>query len=744
MNMALSVLRAAGVAICVVDREAKIAFANHEAEVLLGAPIATLTDRCLADRITARDLGPGLVPLIDKALAGEPTRGFEAFLTGPDGRVPVELAIDAVKKTHAVVTLRDVTDVELVADAVRLARRRLEALVANLRGAVLVEDERRRVVLANDAFCAMFAAPVPAAQLVGMDCAGSAAAAAPLFRDSVGFERRIAELLEARLPALEEKLELSDGRTLERDYLPIDVEGVRRGHLWVYRDITQRVLEEQTLRAAMAAAEEGSRAKDAFCAMLSHELRTPLAGILGMVDVQLHDATLEADQRTALGTVQRAGENLLTLINDLLDFAKIREGRFMVEARPCAPLAEIREAVEPLRSVASEKGLVVDFVVEEGVPELASTDAVRLRQVVTNLVGNAIKFTERGGVTVRAACRGPRVLRVEVDDTGIGIPAAERGRIFDPFAQGEAGAARRYGGTGLGLAICRQIVERLGGRIDFEARVPLGTRFFFELPLGAVEAVREAEANTSVSARVARLRVLSAEDDEVNRLVAARMLAHLRCDVVFARQGDEAVATYLEQGPFDLVLMDCQMPGVDGFEATRRLRSEGVTAPIVAMTANAMQGDRERCLAAGMDDHVSKPVSLQTLEAILARWGERRPSARAPSQPSDPVLDDSLLESLGGAAPPDLRRELRDLYLRDATVRVDRLRAAVASNDLREVTRLSHALKGASSSVGARRLARRAALLEKVDAETLPSLGALLVAELDRDLAAVRELMATW
>ncbi len=741
--MALSVLRAAGVAICVVDREAKIAFANPEAEILLAASLATLTDQCLAERIAPREGGDGLVSLVGKALAGEATRGFDAFLTGPDGRVPVELTVDAVKKTHAVVTLRDVTDVELVADAVRLARRRLEALVANLRGAVLVEDERRRIVLANDAFCAMFGGPPPA-QLVGLDCSGSAAAAAPLFRDPAGFERRIGELLEARLPALEEALELSDGRTLERDYLPIDVEGVRRGHLWVYRDITERVLEAQALRAAKLAAEEGSRAKDAFCAMLSHELRTPLAGILGMVDVQLHDASLEADQRTALGTVQRAGENLLTLINDLLDFAKIREGRFQVEPRACAPLAEIREAIEPLRAVASAKGLTVDFVVEPGVPELASTDGVRLRQVVTNLVGNAIKFTERGGVTVRASCPGARALRVDVDDTGIGIPEGERDRVFDPFAQGEAGAARRYGGTGLGLAICRQIVERLGGRIGFEARAGEGTRFTFELPLGVVEPGWEVEASAPVSARAAPLRVLCAEDDEVNRLVAARMLAHLRCDVTFATHGDEAVSTYLEHGPFDLVLMDCQMPGVDGFEATRRLRAEGVTVPIVAMTANAMQGDRERCLSVGMDDHVSKPVSLDTLEELLARWGERRAARRVASQPADPVLDDSLLASLGAGASPELRRELRDLYLRDATVRVDRLRVAVADNDAREVGRLAHALKGASSSVGARRLSRRAALLEKVDAETLPSLGALLVAELDRDLAAVRELMATW
>ena len=396
------------------------------------------------------------------------------------------------------------------------------------------------------------------------------------------------------------------------------------GIVGVYRDITAA---ERELARARDAAEAGSRAKSRFLAAMSHEIRTPLNGVLGMNRLLLQTALTE-QQRGYARTIRASGKSLLVLIDAILDLSKIEAGQMELDIGKFEPRRIVEEATIALAVQAAEKGLAFCAHIDADVAQVLMGDGARLRQVLTNLVGNAVKFTERGAIAVEVSQREIDFDRVElsiiVRDTGIGIAPHALARLFQRFAQADSSTSRRYGGTGLGLAISEQLVTLMGGRITVETDVGVGSSFAITLPLahGFGPAIDDADSQVGDLDLLGKaLRILVAEDDEVNRLVIGAMLASLghRCDMVV--DGREAVAQ-VQREHYDLVLMDLQMPELDGIAASQAIRAlpgDVARTPIVALTANAMLEDRATCRAAGMNDYVAKPVSLRQLHDAITR-----------------------------------------------------------------------------------------------------------------------------
>ncbi|WP_425092900.1 ATP-binding protein [Tropicimonas sp. S265A] len=405
--------------------------------------------------------------------------------------------------------------------------------------------------------------------------------------------------------------------------------GTLIGEVAVERDISRQKDREHELACAKVAAEEGARTKERFLAMVSHEMRTPLNGIIGLTE-NLLDGDLSCDQRRTAQTVLSSGESLLTIINDILDLSKLEAGRMEVTTEPVIVPEVATQIAALLAPLASEKGL--SLVIETGsAPETAvQSDQGRLRQILLNLVGNAIKFTHQG--EVRLAIQPSVVadmpgLVFHVSDTGVGIPKDRIDHIFDAFAQADASIAREFGGTGLGLAISKKLARQMGGDISVTSAIGSGTCFSLTLPAPPVQtdapssavSVASPPVNSSV---MATLRVLVAEDNKTNRLLMQKLLAPLCMELSFAHDGEEAAEKAGLMRP-DLILMDMQMPRCDGLESARRIRAEEVRAgrgraPIVALTANGYAGDRDACLASGMDGFLTKPVRRQDLFVLVA------------------------------------------------------------------------------------------------------------------------------
>jgi PAS domain S-box-containing protein len=704
----------------------------------------------------------------------------------------------------------------------------------SLHAAILLEDEHRKIVATNQVFCDIFKIPISPEQMIGADCSNSAEQSKGLFKDSENFVTRVQDILKNKVLCLNEEMVMSDGRTLERDYIPIYLNGNYSGHLWKYTDVTERKNAEKViinrgakfkgiidnfhlgllevapdgrilqanesfcemsgfsceelqgqdggdllldreekelmtarntgrtegkedvyelrvfnknketrywlvsaapllgddgevhgsigihwditemkqlefeLKGARHKAEESSKAKAMFLANMSHEIRTPLNGIVGMAE-QLAQSQLDADQRYFVDIMRSASSTLLSIINDVLDISKIESGKFSIETTPFNLNETIRRTLSIFGEKAKQSNLSLDIELmdDRGIMHLG--DPHRLSQVLFNIVGNAMKFTQVGYVRVTSQlARGENdmcFVSFSIEDTGVGMDMAYLTKVFEAFTQEDASVTRKFGGSGLGLSIARNIVHIMGGTIEIESEKGKGTRVNIRIPMriSNEKTKQDIVEITDLQKSLKGLRVLAVEDNELNRMVLQVILK--KCEVVLtiAHNGQEAI-DLIQQQEFDLVLMDVQMPIVDGLEATKYIRNElKMIIPIIGLSANAMREEAEICRQAGMNDYLVKPYSERVLVEIMKKWSTEVMATESTKDGNEVAeeLDLSVLKQYVGND-IDALRDVVTGYLKHLPPQLDRLELALVGSDVLALRHELHQLKASMEIIGVR------------------------------------------
>jgi PAS domain S-box-containing protein len=726
-----SVLDAAtDVAIIGTDAERRVAVFNRGAERMLG---------WRAEELVGRETPLAFHDPAEVAEAGGVINSGDWTYVRKDGtRLPVAITIHSIVGEDGEVKgsmgiARDETRQREAEAALRLSEQRYRSVVESVIEIVFQTDLEGRWTFLNPAWEEVTGYPVG-------ESMGRAAIDYLHPDDRPRMAELFAPLVARRVDTVQSELRYiakgGEHRWVAiRASASLDAESELIGIAGILSDVTERKLAAEQLALARDQALAAARAKSEFLANMSHEIRTPMNGVIGTAELLLQ-TDLTPEQREYATTVHGSGEALLRIIDDVLDLSKVEAGRLELEAIDFDLPGALRHACDLFLPRAREKGVALECDLDESLPSLVNGDPVRLGQVLANLVSNAVKFTDEGMVRVNAhvedSADDALLVRVEVSDTGIGVAPEAIDGLFASFAQADTSTTRRYGGTGLGLSISRQLVDLMGGQIGATSDEGSGSTFWFTARLGrASKAVADAPEPTGRPGG-GGAHVLVAEDNAVNRTVAVNMLAKLGYRADVAPDGYSALEA-LEENVYDAVLMDCQMPGLDGYEVTRELRRReggGRHLPVIALTAHAMRSDRERCFAAGMDDYLSKPLRLAALREALERCLAPVHGAR---------LDREVITELGDD--PALLRELIAMWTEEARECREQLAPALAAPDLETVERVAHKLKGASLTVGAAGVGNLCAELERVAAERDAAAAAALAERLDEAVqSAEREL----
>jgi PAS domain S-box-containing protein len=519
------------------------------------------------------------------------------------------------------------------------------------------------------------------------------------------------------------------------------------GFVWRFRDISDRKQYEATLQASKEIAEAALKVKSDFLAMMSHEIRTPINGVLGMTEL-LSTTTLDREQNKFVKSIQTSGEILLKVINDILDFSKLESQKLLLENLSVDVHGMISDTVSLLRNQAEAKGIEINYHIDEKTPSYILGDPIRLRQILLNLANNAVKFTSIGAVNISVSpqLNSPKLdssqlkqnnqlsLLFEITDSGIGLLPEQLQKLFQAFTQASIATARNYGGTGLGLVICQKLVQMMGGKIWAESTYNQGSTFSFIIPVTVTDEapstvnqiIHRDHSNYAKSpidlAKKLPLKLLIAEDNLINQELMLAMFDKMGYTPVIANDGIEALNS-LRANSFDIVFLDVQMPRMNGLEAAGHIVNEWaeistnpVRPKLIALTANAMQGDRELCLAAGMDDYISKPVSFDTLRKIIERWGNimqpisTAQNTAAATQTSE--FDEQALIEIANISTTLPKRMINIFINEECRSLVPKLHQAILDNDAPQVEYLAHTLKGSSCTLGAKALSQTCVELE--------------------------------
>ena len=722
-----------------LDRRWKLDFVSPAIEALTGSPAASFVG---VETVAHPDDAPALRRAIDAAIADHKPYSLEYRIqhSGKGERWVYDNGQAVLDERGApaylVGSIFDVTERRSTTEALRLRDEFFKALFENGGVGIMSNDDQGRFVEVNDTSLEFFG--VERKDLLGQTLIGYTH---PEDRPRAAEQIRKLIAGEADSWRWESRFLRKDGQERWGDVAASAIRGPDgrfKSGVTVIADITARKLQEEELRKVREAAEAANRAKSAFLATMSHEIRTPMNAILNTAAFAL-ETELTGQQRQYVTVIETAARGLLALINHILDFSKIEAEMLELESAPFELMEVLDEVTQIFRAKVIENGVELDVHADLDVPQMLVGDAHRLRQVLINLVGNAFKFTEAGGVALHVTCvprsgDGPVELRFAVRDSGIGIPREKQGQLFQAFTQADSSTTRRYGGTGLGLAISLRLARLMGGDLSLESVPGEGSTFTLTARFGVAATqspprslpgfaglLATPRAAAAGAGEFTGLRVLLAEDNEANRFVATELLSRLGFAIDVAVDGLTAVSMAFER-PYACVLMDVQMPELDGLEATRRIRGDprGSALPIIAMTANAMTGDQEVFLGAGMNDYVPKPIDRDALLQALRRQVRRTQAEAAPS--IDAALPPAVPGALAGVDVAGayerlgVSRETLERLLARFAEGLPRglavLAAAVAARDHDAVRLHAHSLSGSAGTLAVDRLRWAAAALE--------------------------------